>query len=137
MRAHPAWKFAQTATKDLEVRPTVLLVAETSGPLGILVGLPVAELAEARSTARAIESLAASEEVPPMKSPSQRRSVAPSLSPTAEVRLAGEPIAVSVVPAAPRLSAFAEEVPSEAAVQTTVRQLIAIFAAAGQLRPDV
>ena len=33
-----------------EMRPTALLVAEALGALGILVDVPVAELAEARST---------------------------------------------------------------------------------------
>ena len=105
--------------------------------LGILVVVPVAELAEAQSTPRDTESVAASEDVPPMTPPSQPRSVAPSPSPTAEIRLAEEPIPVSVVSAAPRLSAVAEEVPSEAAVQSAVRQLMAIFAAACQLRTDL
>ena len=39
--------------------------------------------------------------------------------------------------AAPRLRAVAEEVPSEAAMESAVRELLAIFAAAPQLRPDV
>ena len=51
-----------------EVRPTALLVVEPSGALGILVGVPVVELAEARSTPRATESVEASEEAPPMES---------------------------------------------------------------------
>ena len=72
-----------------------------------------------------------------MKPPSQPRSVAPSPSPTAKIRLAEELTPVSVVSAAPRLRAVAEEVPSEAAVQSAVRQLMAIFAAARQLRTDV
>ena len=46
--------------KGSEVQPTALLVAEPSGALGILVGVPVAELAEARSTPRATESVDAS-----------------------------------------------------------------------------
>ena len=79
----------------------------------------------------------ASKEVPPIKSPSRPRSVAPPPSPTAEVRLAEEQTPVSVVSAAPRLSAVSEEVPSEAAMQSAVRQLLAIFAAARQLRSDV
>ena len=115
-----------------EVRPSALLVAEPSGALGIRAGVPVADLAEARSTPRATESVAASEEVPPMKSPSQPRSVKPS-PPAAEVRPAEEAAPVSVVSAAPRLSAVAEELPSEAAVQSAVQQLMAIFAAARQL----
>ena len=123
--------------EESEVCPTALLVAEASGALGILVGVPVVKLAEARSTPRATESAAASEEVPPMKAPSQPRSVAPSPSRTAEVRPAEEPTPVSVVSAAPRLKAVAEEVPSESAVRSAVRQLMAIFTAARQLRPDV
>ena len=120
-----------------EVRPTALLVAEPSGGLGILVNVPVAKLARTRSTPRVTESVAASEEVPPMKSPSRLRSVEPSPPPTAEVSIVKEPAPVSVVSAAPRLSAVAEKVPSEAAVQSAVRQLMAIFAAARQLRADV
>ena len=123
--------------KGSEVRPTALLVAEPSGASGILVGVPVVELAEARSTLRSTESVEASEKMTPRKSPSQPRSVAPSPSPTAEARLAQEPTPVSVVSAAPRLSAVAEEVPSEAAVQSAVRQLMAIFAAGRQLHTDV
>ena len=117
------------------MRLIALLVAEPSGALGILVGVPLAKLAEARSTPRA-ECVEASDEVPPMKSPSLLRSGAPSPSLTAEVRLAEEPTPVSVVSAAPRLSAVAEEVPPEAAVQSAVRQLMAIFAAVRQLRTD-
>ena len=120
-----------------EVHAAALFVAEASGALGILVGVPVAELAEARSTPRATEPVEASKEVPPMKSPSQPHSIAPSPSRTADVRLAEKPTPVSVVSAAPRLSAVAEDVPSEAAVQSAVRQLMAIFAAARQLRTDV
>ena len=138
----PAAKRARPVSVELysdddegsEVRPTALRVAEASGALDIFVGVPMAELAEARSTPRATESVEASEEAPPMKSPSQPHSVAPSPSPTAEVRLAGEPTPVSIVSAAPRLRAVAEEVPS---VQRAVRQLLAIFADARQLRPDV
>ena len=63
--------------KGCEVRPIALLVAEASGALGILVVALVAELAEARSTPRATESVEASEEVPPMTSPPRPRSVAP------------------------------------------------------------
>ena len=120
-----------------EMRPTALLVAEASGALGILAGVPLAGLAEARSTSRATESVDASEEAPPMKSPSQPRSVATSPSSIVEVRPAGEPTLISVVSATPRVRAVAAEVPSEAAVQSAVRQLMAIFAAARQLRPDV
>ena len=89
-----AEKRARPVTVDIcldsdersKVRPTALLVAEPSGALSILVGVPVAELAQARSTPRVIDSMEASEEAPPRKSPSQPRSVAPSPSPTAEVR---------------------------------------------------
>ena len=64
--------------------------------------MPVAELAEARSTPRATESVEASEEAPPIKAPSPptARSVAPSPSLIAEVRLAEDPTPVSVVVAA-------------------------------------
>ena len=122
-----------------EVRRTALLVAQPSEGLGILVGVPVEELEEAWSTPRATESAAASEEIPRMKSPSRLRSVEPSPPPIAGVRLAEEPTPVSVVSVAPRLSTVAEKVPSEAAVQrqSAVRQLMAIFAAACQLRTDV
>ena len=120
-----------------EISPTILVVAEPSGTLGIPVVVPLAELAEPRSTPRATESVKASEEAPPMKFPSQPRSFEPSPSPTAEVRLAEERTPVSVVSAAPRSSAAAGEVPSEAAVQNAVRQLLAIFAAARHLRTDV
>ena len=140
----PAAKRARPLSVDIccdgdegsEVRPIALLVAEPSEALGILVGVIIAELAEARSTPRATEFVKASEEAPPMKSPSQPRSVAPSPSPTTEVRLAEEPAPVSVVSAAPRLSAVAEEVPTEAAVQCAVRQLLAIVATVRQLRTD-
>ena len=120
-----------------EVRPTAMLIAEPSGGLGILVGVPVAELAEARSTPRATESVAASEKAQPVKALSQQRSVAPSPSLVAEVRAAEEPTPVSVLSAAPRLRAAAEETPSEAAMQSAMRQLLAIFEAARKLRPEV
>ena len=72
-----------------------------------------------------------------MKSPSQQRSVATPPSPTAEVRLAEEPTPASVVSAAPRMRAVAGEAPSEAAVHSALRQLLAIFVAARELRLDV
>ena len=141
----PAAKLARPLSVEIrsdgdegsEVRPAALLVAEPLGALGILVGVLITESAEARSTRRATESVNASEEAPPMKSPSLPRSVALSSSSTAEVRLAEGPTPVSVVSAAPRLSAVAEEVPSEVAVQSPVGQLVAIFAPARQLRTDV
>ena len=76
--AEPAAKHAGPATVEIssdgaegsEIRPIALLAAEASGALGILVGVPVAELAEARSTPRATESVEASEEPPQTKSPS-------------------------------------------------------------------
>ena len=112
------------------MRSTALLAAEGSGALGILGGVPVAALVEMRSTPQATVFVEASEQAPPMRSPSQPRSVAPSPAPTAQVRLAEEPTPVSVVSAAPRLKVTAEDVPSEAAVQSAVRQLFAIIAAA-------
>ena len=125
-RARPvSVEVCSDSEEGSEVRPTALLVADASGGLGILVGVPVAELAEARSTPRATESVA------------QPRSVAPLPSPPAEIRLAEEPAFGSVASAAPRLRAGAEEAPSKAAVQSAVRQLMAIFAAARQLRIDV
>ena len=63
-----------------EVCPTALLVAEASGALGILVGVPVAELGEARSTPRATESVEASEEVQLVELPPQQRPAAPFVS---------------------------------------------------------
>ena len=120
-----------------EVRATALFVAEPTGALGILVCVPVADLAEARSTPRARESLATSEEVLPRKSPSRPRSVRPSQSPTAEARTAGELAPASDVPVASRSSAIAVEVPSEAAVQNAVHQLMALFEAARQLGTPV
>ena len=137
-RARPlSVKVCSVRDEGSEVRPIALLVAEASGALGILVVLLVAELAEVRSTPRATESVEASEEVPPMTSPPRPRSVSPSPSPTAEVRLAEEPTPVSVVWAAPRLSAVAEEVPFEAKVQSAARQLMAVFAPARQQRTGV
>ena len=134
----PAAKCARPASvRGSGVRPTALLVAEASGALVVLVGVPVAELAEARGTPRATESVEASEEAQPMNSPAQPRSVAPSPSPIAEVRATEEPPPVSVGPPAPRLRAAAEEVPSETAMQSAVRHLLAIFEAARQLCPDV
>ena len=116
--------------------PSALLVAEASGALGILVGVLGAELAGARSTPRATESVDASEEAPRMKSSSQPRSAAASPSPTVEVRPSGEPTPASAVLAAPPPRLAADEVPSKPAVQIAVRQLIAIFAAARQLCPE-
>ena len=84
------------------MRPTALLVADASGALGILVGVPAAELAEARSTPRATESVVASEEAQPAKFPSHPRSAAPSASAIAEIRAAKELTPVSVVSAVPR-----------------------------------
>ena len=115
-----------------EVRVTALFVAEPTGALGKLFDVPVPDLAEARSTSRAPESLAASEGVLLRKSPSRPRSVDPAPSPTVEVRAAGELASASDVPVAPRPRAIAVEIPSEAAVQSAVRQLMALFEAARQ-----
>ena len=112
-------------------------MADASGALGILVGVPLAELAEAWSTPTAAESVEASEEAQPVKFSSQPRSAAPSPSPITKVRSAEEPTPVSVVSAAPRPRTAVEEIPSEAAVQSVMRQLLAIFEAARQRRPDV
>ena len=90
-----------------EVRHTALLVAEASAALGILVGVSLAELAEARSTPRATESVEASEKARPVKAPSHPRYVVPSPSPIAEVRATKEPTPVSVVSATPRRGAAA------------------------------
>ena len=121
-RARPASvETSSNGGEGSEVRPTALLVAEASGALGVLVGVPLAELAEGRSTPRATESVEASEEAQPGKFPCQPRSAAPSSSPIAEVRAAEEPTPVSVVSAAPRLRPAAEEIPSEAAVQSAMR----------------
>ena len=120
-----------------EVRRTALLVADASGALGILVGVPAAELAEARSTPRATESVVASEEAQSAKFPSHPRSAAPSPSPIAEIRAAEEPTPVSVVSAVSRSRAPAAEIPSETAVQSALQHLLAIFEAARQLSPDV
>ena len=103
----------------------------------LFVGVPLAELAGARSTSRAAEPVKASAKAQPVKSPSQPRSAVPSPSPIAEVRAAEEPTPVSVVSAAPCLSAVAEEAPTEAAVQSAMRQLLAIVEAARHLRLDV
>ena len=133
----PSMETCSYGDEGSDVRPTALVAAEPPGSLGILVGVPVPELAETRSTLRATESVAATEEVPAMESPTQPRSVAPSPSPTAEVRLAEEPTLLPIVSAAPRSSAVAEKVPSDAAVESAVRQLMAVFAAARRLGIDV
>ena len=119
------------------MRPTALLVADASGALGILVGVPAAELAEARSTPRATESVVASEEAQSAKFPSHPHSAALSPSPIAEIRTAEEPTPVSVVSAVSRSRAPAAEIPSETAVQSALQHLLAIFEAPRQLRPDV
>ena len=141
----PSAKRVRPASREIssdggegpEVRPTALLVADSSGALDILVGVPAAALAEARSTPRATESVVASEEAQPAKFPSHPRSAAPSPSPIAEMRAAEEPTPVSVVWAVSRSRAPAAEIPSETAVQSALQRLLAIFEAARQLRPDV
>ena len=120
-----------------EVRATALFVAEPTGALGILVAVPVADLVEARKTPRAPESVETSEEVLPRESPSRPRSVEPSPSPTADVRTAGELAPASDVSVASRSREIAGGVPSEAAMQNGVRQLLALFEAAGQLGAPV
>ena len=81
--------------------------------------------------------MATSEEVLARKSPSRQRSVEPSPSPTAEVRIAGELTPVSDVSVASRSSATAAGVASEAAVQNAVCQLMAHFEADRQLGAPV
>ena len=119
------------------MRPTALRVADASGALGIFVGVPATELAEARSTPRATESVVASEEAYPAKLPSYPRSAAPSASPIAEIRAAEEPTPVSVVSAVPHSRAPAAEIPSKTVVQGALQHLLATFEAARQLRPDI
>ena len=120
-------KVCSDGDEGSEVRATALFVAEPTGALAILVGVPLADKAEARSTPRALESLAASEEVLLRKSPSQPRSVDLAPSPTVEVRSAGELASASDVSVASRPRAIGVEIPSEAAVQSAVRQLMALF----------
>ena len=81
--------------------------------------------------------MGAAEEPQPAKFPSQPRSAAPSPSPIAEIRVADEPTPVSVASAVPSPRPPAVEIPSEAAVQNAMKQLLVIFVAARQLRPDV
>ena len=99
-----------------EVRPTALRVAEASAALGILVGVPLSDLAEPHRTPRATGSAEASEETQPVELSSQPRHGAPSPSPVAELHAAEETTPVSVASALPRPSTAAEGIPSEAAV---------------------
>lgn len=97
-----------------QVRPTAPLVAEASAALGILVGVRLAELAEARSTRRAIASVEASEEAEPEKSPSQG-SVAPSSPHRASARIPVKthrlPLARPGIPGPTTTANYPERVP--------------------------
>ena len=95
-----------------EVRATAVLVAEPTGALGTLAGVPVADPAEAQSMPRAPESVMASEEVQLRKSTPRPRSTDPALSPTVEVRAAGEPASASDASALSQSRAVAVEIPS-------------------------
>ena len=99
--------------------------------------MPLAELAEARSTPRATESVEASEEAQPAQFSSQPRSAAPSPSPIADIRAAEEPTRVSVALAAPRPSMAAKEISFAAAVQSAMQQFLGIVEGARHLRPAV
>ena len=118
-----------------ETRATALFVADTSGALWILVRVPAADVAEARSSPSVTGSVAKLEDGPPRKSRSRSRSARPSPPPPApEVCVVAESDLVSDVAAMPRSRSGDVGFPSEAAVQSTVRQLVALFEAARRLR---
>ena len=102
-RARPASvEISSDGGEGSEVRPTALLVAEASGALGILVCVPAAELAGARSTLRATESVEASAEAKPVGLPPQQLPAEPSLSLVVGFPVAEEPTPVSVALATSR-----------------------------------
>lgn len=137
-RARPASvEISSNGDERPEMRSIALLVAEASGVLDILVGVPVAEPAEAPSTPRVTESVEASEETQPVKLPCRQRFAAPSLSAVVGLYVAEKPAPVSVASATPRSRIVIEEIHSETAVHSAMQQLLEIVEAARQLRPEV
>ena len=117
-----------------EEHATALFVADTSGALSVLVGVPAGDAAESRSSPRVARSVAELGDRPSGKSRSRSRSSRPSQpSPAPAACVAGKADLVSDVAAVSCSRVSDVECPSEAAVQSAVRQLVALFEAARQL----
>ena len=118
----------------LEERATALFVADTSGALHLLVGVPAGDVAELRNSPRVAGSMAELEDRPSGKSRVRSRSGRPSQpSPAPAVCIVGNADLVPDVAAVSRSRVSDVEFPSEAALQSAVRQLVALFEAARQL----
>ena len=134
-RRPPSVEVCSDDEGGTETRATALVVADTSGALRLLVRVPAADVAEARSSPRVAGSVAELEDGPPRKSRSRSRSARPSPPPPApEVCVVAKSDLVSDVAAVPRSCAGDVGFPSEAAMQSAVRQLVALFEAARRLR---
>ena len=117
-----------------ETHAVAVFLVDSKGALRLLVGVDSGATAEARSSPRATGSVTELEEAPPRKSRSRSRSVEASPPPSVpEIRVVGE--SGSVPGAGQELPSREGEdgVPLEAAVQSAVRQLIALFEAARQV----
>ena len=117
-----------------EERPTALFVADTSGALSFLVGAPAGGAPESRSFPRVARSVAELDDRPSGKSRSRSHSSRPSRpSPAPAVCVMGKADLVSDVAVVSRSRVSDMEFPSEAAVQSAVRQHVALFEAARRL----
>ena len=113
-----------------EEHASALFVADTSGALSLLVKVPVCDSPETRSSPRVARSVAELEGRPSGKSRSRSQSSRPSRpSPAPAVCVVGKADLVSGVAAVLWSRVSDVEFPSEAAVQTAVRQLVALFEA--------
>ena len=117
-----------------ETHATAVFLVDSKRALRLLVGMHSGATAESRSSPRATGSLTELAKAPPRKSRSRSRSARASPPPSLlEIRLVGE--SDSVPGAGEELPSHEGEqgVPSDAAVQSAVRQLIALSEAARQM----
>ena len=117
-----------------ETHAIAVFMVDSKGALRLLVGVHSGATAEAGSSLCATGSVTELEEAPPRKLRSRSRSVRASPPPSVpEIRLVGE--SGSVTGAGEELASREGEegVPSDAAMQSAVRQLIALFDAARQV----
>ena len=117
-----------------EEHASVLFVANTSRALRLLVGVPAGDAAESRSFPRVARSLVELDDRLSEKSRFRLRSSGPSRpSPAPVVCVVGKADLVSDVAAVSCSRVSDVECPSETAVQSAVRQLVALFEAARRL----
>ena len=133
-RRPPSVKVCSDDEGGPEERAIALFVANTSGALHLLVRLLAGDVAESRSSPRAAGSMAELEDRPSGESRSRSRSGRLSPPPPAPAVCVGGKADLGPEVAAVLCSRTSDvEFPSEAALQSAVRQLVALFEAARRL----